>query len=125
MFFDTVTRLCQEKGITITALANELHISKSNVTNWKNGSIPKSDKVAKIAKYFNVSTDYLLGVEGEQKNTPSAELTAQERIRRLTEKYKDTEKLFDMFSQLSPERQKTTLDMIEAFVLQQQQEQKK
>ena len=33
------------------------------VQNWKNrGSAPQSDKLLAIAQYFNVSTDYLLGL---------------------------------------------------------------
>lgn len=61
VFYDMVCSLCAEKGITITDVTKALKISKSNVTNWKNGSIPKTDKVDKIADYFGVSTDYLLG----------------------------------------------------------------
>lgn len=61
MFFVRLQELCNNKGINVTNLALELGISRSNVTNWKNGSIPKSDKIQKIAEYFNVSADYLLG----------------------------------------------------------------
>ena len=76
MFFEIVTRLCAKKGISITQLALELKISRSNVTNWKNGSVPKIDKVQEIASYFNVTTDYLLG--NEQKNNSLPELTDKE-----------------------------------------------
>lgn len=67
MFFNNLTELCHQKGISITQLALVLNISRSNVTNWKNGSVPKSDKIQKIAEYFNVSTDYLLGTEPKEK----------------------------------------------------------
>lgn len=69
MFFIRLQELCTAKGITITKLALTLGISRSNVTNWKNGSVPKSDKIQEIANYFNVSTDYLLG--NEEKIYPS------------------------------------------------------
>ena len=68
MFFDILSKLCTKKGISITQLTVMLGISKSNVTNWKNGSIPKSDKIQQIASYFGVSTDYLLGNETEGKS---------------------------------------------------------
>lgn len=75
MFFEIVSSLCDNRGISMTSLAAILKISKSNITNWKNGSIPKMDKVAKIANYFGVSADYLLG--NEQKEKP---LTERERL---------------------------------------------
>ena len=72
MFFDIVQGLCDKSGISISKLALDLKISKSNVTNWKNGSSPRADKLEKIAAYFGVSADYLLG--NEQKNKLSAEV---------------------------------------------------
>jgi transcriptional regulator with XRE-family HTH domain len=39
-------------------------ISKSLPTSWKNtGTMPKGEILSKIAVYFGVSTDYLLGNE--------------------------------------------------------------
>jgi len=70
MFFDIIQNLCDKSGISVSKLALDLKISKSNVTNWKNGSIPKMDKVSQIANYFDVTTDYL--TENEQKNKPSS-----------------------------------------------------
>jgi len=69
MFFDSVQSLCDKKGISISKLALDLKISKSNITNWKNGSRPRADKLEKISDYFGVSVDYLLG--NEQKNKPA------------------------------------------------------
>jgi len=36
-------------------------LNKSNATFWKRGSIPKGDTLQKLADYFGVSVDYLLG----------------------------------------------------------------
>lgn len=94
MFFDVVQRLCDEKGLSISKLALDLKISKSNVTNWKNGSCPRADKLEKIAAYFDVSTDYLLG--NEQKNKPT------ERISRLNN---NEEMLLLAFRKLSSDQQ--------------------
>lgn len=71
MFYEILMKLCAQEGISLTALlSEELHMSTGNITNWKNGIIPKSDTVSKLANYFNVSTDYLLG--NKQKNKPAA-----------------------------------------------------
>lgn len=60
MFYDQVRALCEKRGVKITALARQLHLSPSAPNNWKEGSLPKVETVMKIAEYFNVSTDYLL-----------------------------------------------------------------
>jgi len=40
----------------------DLDLDKSSFFNWeRRGTIPSGDVVAKIADYFHVSTDYLLG----------------------------------------------------------------
>lgn len=50
------------KGISQQQLANKLGISRSTVAMWETGSsAPDFDTLVKLAKYFNVSTDYLLG----------------------------------------------------------------
>ena len=44
-----------------------MNVSRATVNYWKNGNVPKQDTLIKIANYFNVSVDYLLGNE-KQKN---------------------------------------------------------
>lgn len=64
MFFDVYESLCQRKGKKPSVVAAELGINKSNVSNWKNnGYTPRGDALQRIADYFGVSTDYLLGKE--------------------------------------------------------------
>lgn len=66
VFYDVYADLCSNAGKKPSVVAAELGINKSNVSNWKNnGYTPRGDALQKIAKYFNVSTDYLL--TGEQK----------------------------------------------------------
>lgn len=69
MFFDRIELLCKKNNISPTDFVeNELHMSRSNVTKWKEGKTPKSSTVSKVALFFGVTTDYLLG--NEQKNKP-------------------------------------------------------
>ena len=45
-------------------ISKELKISKQKLTNWKSGySEPCIDELIKIAKYFDVTIDYLVGNE--------------------------------------------------------------
>ena len=64
MFYDLYCALCDSKGVSPTRAALDIGISKSLPTSWKNsGTKPKSEILNKIAVYFNVSVDYLLGNE--------------------------------------------------------------
>lgn len=60
MFYNNVKDLCALNRTNITQLAKDLGLSTSMPTKWKNGSVPKSDTVQKIADHFGVSTDMLL-----------------------------------------------------------------
>lgn len=51
MFFDQVQKLCAEKGISVTKLAEELGLSSSTTNGWKNGAEPRPVKVQQL--HFN------------------------------------------------------------------------
>ena len=54
--------LCEKKGVTAYKVAKETGITTATLSNWKNGRyMPKADKLQKIADFFDVSVDYLLG----------------------------------------------------------------
>lgn len=61
ILYQRIKELCEEKGTTINKLENELGIGISSIQKWKNTYSPSMDKIIKIANYFNVSVDYLLG----------------------------------------------------------------
>ncbi|MBW4850904.1 helix-turn-helix transcriptional regulator [Bacillus safensis] len=58
--FDIVKELCNERKISINELEKSLGYSKNTLYRLKT-QIPGADKLQKIADYFDVSTDYLLG----------------------------------------------------------------
>lgn len=54
--------LREEKGIPQKELASQLNISISTVSNYENGvHCPDFNMLCRIADYFGVTTDYLLG----------------------------------------------------------------
>ena len=64
MFFDIFYDLCQRKGVSCKKAAEEIGLSNSITTKWKKtGAIPGGETLHRIAAYFGVSTDYLLGKE--------------------------------------------------------------
>ncbi|MBP3938401.1 MAG: helix-turn-helix transcriptional regulator [Clostridia bacterium] len=51
-------------SLTQVDFAQKLSVTKQTVSNWENNNIqPSIDMLVKIADYFNISTDYLLGRE--------------------------------------------------------------
>lgn len=49
-------------GITKNKLLTDLKLSKNSFVAWENrGTIPSGETLDKLADYFNVTTDYLLG----------------------------------------------------------------
>lgn len=61
IIFTRIKELCVENDITVNKLESELGMSQYSIGRWKNATSPTIDKVSKIAKYFNVSIDYLVG----------------------------------------------------------------
>ena len=62
--YQRFVELLQEHDISAGRVAAATGISRTTLTDWKNGrSVPKLDKMTKIAEYFNVSLDYLLGAK--------------------------------------------------------------
>ena len=61
MFFDRFKKLCDERGISVYKACTDIGLNRSAVNKWKNGGLPNGATVAKFAKYFNVSADYLFG----------------------------------------------------------------
>lgn len=62
MFYDTFLSLCSEKGMKPGRVADEIGINRATVTSWKKrGYTPRAEVLHKIADYFGVTVDYLLG----------------------------------------------------------------
>lgn len=62
VFGKRVKELREKKKISMEQLATELGITKSRVNMWENsGTIPRGDLLIKLANFFGVTTDYLLG----------------------------------------------------------------
>ena len=56
--------LRQEKGIGQIELAKNLEVSKGIISLWENGQRePNMYSLIKLAKFFNVTIDYLVGLE--------------------------------------------------------------
>lgn len=61
MFWENFYVLCQGKMKKPLQVVNELGISGASITKWKNGSIPNGANLKKLADYFGVTVDFLMG----------------------------------------------------------------
>lgn len=55
-----IKTLCDDKKVTFAEVERETGISNGQIRRWDTSS-PKSENVGKVADYFKVSVDYLLG----------------------------------------------------------------
>lgn len=68
MLSDKIKTLRVARGINQIELAKSLGVTKQCVSNWENDNIqPSVEMLIKIASFFMVTTDYLLGLETERK----------------------------------------------------------
>ena len=68
MFYETFCRLCQIHQLTPSGAATKIGFNRASVTMWKNtGKAPKQELLLKIADFFGVTTDYLLGYDLQAK----------------------------------------------------------
>ncbi len=66
MFKDKLKELRREKHITQVELAKQIGYGKSIISAWENGvSEPSETAIRNTALFFEVTTDYLLGLENE------------------------------------------------------------
>ena len=78
MVYDKFCDLCSQKGVSPSKAAMDAGFSKSLISKWKSKQeiVPSSEVLQKIADYFGVSVDYLLGKE---KQPTDGELSDEEK----------------------------------------------
>ena len=83
MLLDRILELCQLKNISISALESGSGIAKNTIRRW-DSVVPSIDKVAAVARFFDVSIDYLYGASDTEKSAvdPPA---CFERVEKITE----------------------------------------
>ena len=59
--FKRLETLVTARKTTLYAVAKDLGLARSLFSDWKSGkSMPKTDKLIKIAEYFGVTVDYFV-----------------------------------------------------------------
>ncbi len=64
MLNENIRALRLARSMSQVELAEKLSVTKQSVSNWENDNIqPSIEMLVKISGVFNVSTDYLLGLD--------------------------------------------------------------
>lgn len=64
--FERIKKLADKQKISLQKVAIDVGLSENAIYGWKTRK-PKGEDLAKIADYFRVTVDYLLGREGDYK----------------------------------------------------------
>ena len=64
MIYERIKKLREKQGYTQTELAKMLGVTRSCVNAWEMGiSVPSTQSLVQLAQIFDISTDYLLGLD--------------------------------------------------------------
>ena len=75
MFKENFIRLCNEKKVSPSKVCSSIGLSNAAFSCWTDTSVPRKATLIKIADYFGVSVDYLLGKTDKiEKPSASGEL---------------------------------------------------
>lgn len=59
--YSRINELAKKKGVSLQKVATDIGLSENYIYNLKSKKTANTDPIEKIANYFQVSTDYLLG----------------------------------------------------------------
>ena len=83
-FWERFYALCLEQGTRPNPVCKQLGFSNATATHWKAGQLPGLSSLKRIADYFNVSVDYLLGkTDTKKEQAVPDELPASEELQKL------------------------------------------
>ena len=109
---DRVKKLAQERGISLPALEAELGFGNSTIVKWDK-STPNADKLNAVAKYFDVTMDYLLNGNDDTSLTTRDERDISKIIEQPKEQLLSQEGLMFDGDPASPEAINSILDAMQ------------
>ena len=65
LFYENYVAYCKKIGKSKSAVAKEIGLDPKSVTGWKNGAAPRNETQKKLADYFGISADELMGTKKE------------------------------------------------------------
>lgn len=109
--YERIENLRKSNGVSQGKLEKELGFSNGSISKWKN-SMPKPERLQKIADYFGVTVDYLMTGEEKQGYYFNEETT---KIAQDIFENKELRLLFDTARNAEPEDLKAVHSMLLAL----------
>lgn len=107
--YEIYQRLLDEKGLKNADVARATGISNMTLSDWKRGkSVPKADKMRKIAEYLNVSVDYLMTGKDMEFTVEMAEMDVA-----LSNQSKRLKEYMLKLAELPKDKQENILNLID------------
>ena len=112
--YEKFRKLCDKKGVSPYRISQETGITQSTFSDWKNGrSVPKQDKLKKIADFFGVDVAYFYDNNEENRGYYVDDKTKE--IAQQIFDNKDLRLLFDAAKDASSDDLKTVHTMLMAL----------
>ena len=112
--------LRKQKGLSQTELGQLYNYSKQTISSYENGgSFPTQETLQKLAGFFDVTVDYLLGVSNMPNSPKIDELFKEPELLEVWNKINSKEELRELFQQthdLPSNDLKTILAIVKAVV---------
>ena len=107
---DILKKLRNEKGLSQKELTDRLQINRSTYARYETSSTqPDFDTLKKIADYYEVTTDYLLGHSNNPKSTYNDEIEAIRNDASLSV-------MFDNWKGMSEEERERALEFVNFLI---------
>ena len=71
--YEKIKELASQKNVSIRQVEEKLGFANGTIRQWGRKN-PGVNKVKDVAKYFNVSVDYLLGLDDDEPTTQTVDL---------------------------------------------------
>lgn len=113
--YEIIDALCAERGVSGSKMCDDLGMSRSTLTELRKGRAKtlNLEKASKIADYFGVTVDYLLGKTDRKPETPAeADVTFDD----------FTYAMYHEGKELTEENKQKLLEMARFFKTQQEKE---
>jgi transcriptional regulator with XRE-family HTH domain len=119
---ERLRELRKEMNLTQEELANKLNLTKANISKYETGRIePNIETINFLAKFFNVSVDYLLGRTDVRSPHSDSENELTEEEKELLEKIKSDPELSILFHDLKSAPKKKIKQLLKTWEFVQEQ----